>query len=117
MKFLIDAQLPYLLRNWLCDKGHDAIHTRDLPRKNLTEDLEIMEVAEDQNRIVISKDSDFIKYYLITGKPKKLIAITTGNIINQELILLFENNFPALQELIAKHDFIEMDNDSIIAHD
>ena len=39
MKFLIDAQLPQKLVGWLQEKGHDAIHTLDLPRKNATSDL------------------------------------------------------------------------------
>lgn len=32
MKFLIDAQLPYKLMEWLMTKGYDEIHTRDLPK-------------------------------------------------------------------------------------
>lgn len=30
MKLLIDAQLPPRLAEWLCDKGHDAIHVADI---------------------------------------------------------------------------------------
>ena len=36
--FVIDAQLPYRLKNWLIYKDYDAIHTLDLPLKNLTSD-------------------------------------------------------------------------------
>lgn len=42
MKFIIDAQLPYGLKNWLIKNGFDTIHTRDLPDKNLTDDREVI---------------------------------------------------------------------------
>ncbi len=38
MRFLVDAQLPRRFANWLNEAGHDALHTLDLPRKNLTPD-------------------------------------------------------------------------------
>ena len=39
MKFILDAHLPLALKTWLKARGHDVVHTRDLPRKNLS-DLE-----------------------------------------------------------------------------
>ncbi|MCO6492221.1 MAG: DUF5615 family PIN-like protein [Phaeodactylibacter sp.] len=83
MKFLIDAHLPMALKNWLVDRGHDVIHTRDLPQKNETDDMDIIRIADDQDRIVISKDSDFQKYHVLFGRPGRILMITTGNIINQ----------------------------------
>jgi predicted nuclease of predicted toxin-antitoxin system len=41
MKFLIDAQLPKALANFFRERGFDAIHTLELPNKNITDDLEI----------------------------------------------------------------------------
>jgi predicted nuclease of predicted toxin-antitoxin system len=34
MKFLIDAHLLGSLKSWLNNRGHDAVHTRDLPQRN-----------------------------------------------------------------------------------
>ena len=51
MKFLIDAQLPYVLKEWLASKGHNAIHTLDLPYKNKTKDHQIIDFAERESRI------------------------------------------------------------------
>ena len=68
--FIIDAQLPYRLKKWLVDKGYDAIHTLDLPLKNLTPDTFIADLAIQQNRIVITKDDDFLKLNIIQGKPE-----------------------------------------------
>ena len=39
MKFIVDAQLPYRLKDWLVAQGFDTVHTRDLPEANKTEDL------------------------------------------------------------------------------
>lgn len=33
MKFLVDAQLPYGLKQFIESEGFDAIHTNDLPSK------------------------------------------------------------------------------------
>lgn len=116
MKFLIDAQLPYRLRNWLVANGFDAIHTSDLPNQNLTEDLSIADIADTENRTVISKDSDFLKLIILQDKPKKLLMITTGNIINRELLELFELNFNTALKLFNSFDVVEMNNDFVIGH-
>jgi len=34
MKFLVDAQLPKRLAQWLNEAGHDTVHTLDLPRRS-----------------------------------------------------------------------------------
>ncbi len=73
MKFIVDAQLPKRLLNWLVNKGYDSVHTLDLPARNLTEDMIIIEVSVQEERIVISKDSDFFNYFLLKGQPYKLM--------------------------------------------
>ena len=61
MKFIIDAQLPYRLKDWLIAQGFDAIHTRDLPEANETEDLNIADIADEESRTVITKDQRFFE--------------------------------------------------------
>ena len=117
MKFIIDAHLPARLKYWLIENGHDVLHTNDLPKKEFTSDLEIIEAAEKDNRIVISKDSDFYKYNLIKGVPQKILFITTGNIVNKELIRLFELNFSTIENFYnSGSSIIEISNSSITVH-
>lgn len=71
MKFIVDAQLPYGLKSWLISEGFDAIHTRDLPAANATKDLSVADVADEENRAVITKDSDFLKLYSSKGQAAK----------------------------------------------
>lgn len=117
MKFLVDAQLPFRLKKWLIEQGHDAIHTDDLPDKHLTSDNDIIIIAEREDRIVISKDSDFYQHNLIRGAPKRILFITTGNIVNKELIRLFELNFLTIENSFnSGSNVIEFDNKSITVH-
>jgi predicted nuclease of predicted toxin-antitoxin system len=60
IKFLVDAQLPVRLARLLQGAGYDTVHTRDLPDKNATQDSKINDISIQQNRIVVTKDTDFI---------------------------------------------------------
>ncbi len=117
MKFLVDAQLPYLLATVLRQKGFDALHTDDLPAKDETPDQEIRLAADRENRIVIFKDSDFQNSYLVNKSPERLLLITTGNIKNRQLLDLFRKNLPVLLRLFEHHRLIEMNNEEITAHE
>jgi predicted nuclease of predicted toxin-antitoxin system len=117
MKFIVDEQLPFQLASWLKSKGYDAIHANDLPHVlgRLT-DTSICQIADAQKRIVITKDEDFWKSYLLTQQPKKLIYLTTGNIKNADLIELFKVNLPTLLELITENNVIEFNRNGFILH-
>lgn len=116
MKFLVDAQLPYRLKSWLLENGFDAIHTSDLPAQNLSADREIAQIADAEDRVVISKDSDFLKLHILQQKPAQLLMITTGNIINQQLLLLFERNFATALQLFESYHVVEINNSFVIGH-
>lgn len=80
MKFLVDAQLPKAVALFLRGRGFDALHTLDLPEKNVTDDLQINRISLAEQRIVISKDSDFYDSYSAKQQPYKLLYLTMGNI-------------------------------------
>lgn len=117
MKFIVDAHLPPRLKKWLIDQGYDAQHTLDLPEENDTEDLSIIKYAVEEDRIVITKDSDFYKYNLLFGKPRRLLMITTGNISNKGLLDLFDANFSRIKSLYDKgSEIVEINDTSIFVH-
>ena len=64
MKFLVDAQLPKEIAWIFTNRGFDAKHTDDLPDKERTTDNQIREISVSENRIVISKDSDFVLIFV-----------------------------------------------------
>lgn len=116
MKFIVDAQLPKSLADWPKDQNFDAIHTLDLPKQNKTSNDEILKIAQSENRIVISKDSDFLQSYILRNKPEKLILVTTGNIRNIDLIGIIEKNFEVIADSINKFNVLEINQRAIVIH-
>ncbi len=92
MKFLIDAQLPVRLAQWLERGGHDCIHTSELPDGNRTTDRQIVELSDAEDGVVVTKDRDFRDGHLLHGAPRRLWLISTGNITNDDLLALVERN-------------------------
>jgi predicted nuclease of predicted toxin-antitoxin system len=117
MKFLVDANLPYKLAKELILKGYDVIHTDDLPDMERTSDQEIRKISVDDNRIIITKDTDFLDSHVIQQIPAKLLLVTTGNIINKTLIALFSDHFETVVKLFNQYDLIEIDNNRIVGHE
>jgi predicted nuclease of predicted toxin-antitoxin system len=85
VKFLIDAQLPARLAEFLNGGGHDAIHTLGLPDGNRSTDSQIAQHADTDGRVVVTKDQDFRDGHLLGRSPRKLLVIATGNITNDAL--------------------------------
>jgi predicted nuclease of predicted toxin-antitoxin system len=117
VKFLVDAQLTPLLCEILYQKKHDAIHVNQLPSGDETSDKVIIVIADLQNRIVVTKDSDFYHAHVATGKPAKLLLITTGNIKNSQLLSLIRNNITLIESLFENYNFVELSNTGVIAHE
>jgi predicted nuclease of predicted toxin-antitoxin system len=109
VKFLVDAQLPRRLAELLNLLGHDALHTLDLPEKNRTSDENLIEVTLKEDRVLVTKDSDFVDSFLVRGLPPRLLFVTTGNVRNEELLRLFRTNLPALLKALETHTFVEID--------
>ena len=116
MKFIVDAQLPYGVALFIRRKGHDVIHTDDLPDKERTSDSEIRRISRDEARIVISKDGDFIESHVLSGEPAQLLWIATGNIRNRELFGLFEQYWPEIEQNLQHHHLLELNNLSLVAY-
>ena len=57
-------------RPW--ERGHDAVHTLDLQQANRTPDAIINQVSVAEERLVITKDSDFVDSLIVQGVPHKL---------------------------------------------
>lgn len=116
MKFLVDAQLPKALSDFLNLQGFDSIHTLDLPVRNKTTDKAIAKLANEEGRIVISKDIDFLESFLLKAEPRKLIMVKTGNIPNRELIKLFDKNLHTVIQMISGSNLVEISSTEIAEH-
>ncbi|MCU0426874.1 MAG: DUF5615 family PIN-like protein [Candidatus Kapabacteria bacterium] len=103
LKFLVDTQLPPRLATFLTEQGHDALHTTSFPDGHLLHDAEIRAIALKQERIIITKDSDFHDYYMAKGIPPRLIYLTLGNIANTDLLRLFTQNLVPIITAFTDH--------------
>ena len=116
MKFLVDAQLPRHLAASLTWSGHDVLHTLDLPSGNRTPNWRINEISVEEQRIVVTKDADFVNSFLLSGVPYKLLLVSTGNISNRELEGLFVKNLSAIVRALEIYEFVEITRTSLIEH-
>lgn len=116
MRFLVDAQLPKRLSIALASAGHDSIHSSDLPDGNRTTDSVLAAVADSDDRVVVTKDGDFRHSHLLTGRPRRLLVVKTGNITNAGLLLLFESNLQELVGALEQARFVEINATSLVVH-
>ncbi|MEB3220791.1 MAG: DUF5615 family PIN-like protein [Candidatus Sericytochromatia bacterium] len=115
-RFLVDAQLPYRLALAIRQQGHDAVHTRELPNGNRTTDAEVNLISLEQERVVVTKDADFVESFLLQGAPHKLLLISTGNIQNDALLQLVLANMQELTGLFETYNYVELSREAVVAH-
>lgn len=108
MRFLLDAQLPRSLTGYFGERGQDAVHVASLPHGFSTPDAEITAIADDQGRVVVSKDADFVNTHLVSGKPAKLLVVRIGNSSNAELFDLIDRYLDEIVAAFADADYIEL---------
>jgi predicted nuclease of predicted toxin-antitoxin system len=116
LNFIIDAQLPRRLATWLGEQGHSCIHTKDLPLQNRTTDSQILRIAREQDRCVITKDGDFQMSFELGRGPRQLLLVSTGNLGNDRLIGLFEKHHDRIIEGFQSNSFLELTLTSLIIH-
>lgn len=113
MNFLVDAQLPRRLARFLSTERHDAAHTLDLPRGNRTNDDELCEICRRDNRVLVTKDSDFTNSFFLRHEPPRLLLVSTGNITNRELEVLFRAHLSDIVNAFGSATFVELDRNGL----
>ena len=115
LRFIVDTQLPPSLAEFLRRRGFDAIHVMNCPKGVLTSDKEIIAIATEETRIVITKDSDFMDYYLLKGYPPKVLLLQFGNIKNNELFFILNKYLEQITSLFVNQTaFIIVQKNRII---
>lgn len=113
MKFLIDAHLPPSLKNVFQAAGHDAIHTSDLTERNLTRDSILNEISLEEQRVIVTKDSDFYYSHLLQGRPWKLLFVKTGNMSLTTTKETFINHLQAIVTALETCSLVELSSSSV----
>lgn len=115
-KWLVDAQLPVRLARLLQTVGHDALHTSELPAGNRTTDAAINALSIAEQRVVVSKDADFVQSFHREGRPYKLLLISTGNTTNAVLVAAFERHLGQLDAVFATCRYAELHPTLLVVH-
>ncbi|MDQ3152122.1 MAG: DUF5615 family PIN-like protein [Actinomycetota bacterium] len=75
----------------------------------------IAELADDDDRVVVTKDRDFRDGHLLARSPRRLLVVATGN-TNTALVSLFERHLDAIAAALDEADFVEIGPDSLVVH-
>jgi len=87
VRFLVDAQLPPRLAQWLVKQGAEkAIHVRDIEGGLVLPDKNVWETARENGWIIVTKDIDFFELSAVFGLPPKVVLIRYGNCANKIMI-------------------------------
>ena len=117
LRFIVDTQLPAALASHLSRQGLDAIHTTFYPEGHLLKDREIREKAIAEDRIIVTKDSDFFDFFFVKGPPPKILLLKVGNCTNRELRATVERNLNEIIHLFATDaKLVVVQTDTIIAY-
>jgi predicted nuclease of predicted toxin-antitoxin system len=94
MKFLVDAQLPPALANWLVKAGHEAVALREIGLRD-ARDEQICSFALKHGYIIVTKDEDYAA--LVRSRPGlRILWVRTGNLVNRVLLAAFDAKWPEI---------------------
>ena len=85
MRFLVDAQLPRALIDWIFEQGHDAEHVHGLGLGDAP-DEQIWQAALDRNLVIVTKDRDFADWTVTRRPAASVVWIRFGNVTNTTLV-------------------------------
>lgn len=90
MKFLCDVHISLKISKLLDKKEEVSIHVNSIMDRWHTKEKDIIDYADKNDLIIVTKDQDFKNSHLLKRKPKKLIKIGLGNVSNTELWKILE---------------------------
>jgi predicted nuclease of predicted toxin-antitoxin system len=104
VKFLIDSQLPMALAEYLLKRGYDCQHVLDVGLARAS-DAEVCRYS-DQERIIVSKDEDFLYFASQPESRLRLLWVRLGNCRTSSLPNAFEQFWPTIESCLNAGDRI-----------
>jgi len=99
VKFLVDANLPPRLCDWLKSHRHEAKHLFDLNLLTAT-DTQIWQHGKGGNLVIFTKDVDFYERALILGAPPQVVHVAVGNCSNSRLFDVLTSEWDDIEQAL-----------------
>ncbi len=71
-------------------------------------------MADREERVVVTKDADFVDSHLLPGRPAKLLLISTVNMSNRDLEALVIPLVPDIVREFGSNSFLELGQAGIV---
>jgi predicted nuclease of predicted toxin-antitoxin system len=97
VRFLVDENLSPLVASGLEVAGHDAVHARDVGL-TAADDSTVLQVAEADDRIIVSADTDFGTLMAVRGSRRPSIILIRRSLDRRagSVVSLLLATFPLL---------------------
>jgi predicted nuclease of predicted toxin-antitoxin system len=105
VKFLVDNQLPASLAKYLRKRGFDCQHVLEVGLGEAVDEV-LRDYAGVQERIIISKDEDFLYFAKWPESKVRLIWVRLGNCRTPALLAAFERSWPNIEACLKAGDSI-----------
>jgi len=105
VKFIVDNQLPVALAEYIRHRGSDCQHVLDLDMGEAA-DSEVCRYAEAEERVVISKDEDFLYFAKRRETKIQVIWVRLGNCRTAALLSAFERSWARIESCLKAGDRI-----------
>jgi predicted nuclease of predicted toxin-antitoxin system len=102
VKWLVDAQLPPSLCDWVRERNDDAIHVSEISDGLSLQDETIWNLAKREEFVIISKDRDFFERSIVFGSPPQVVHLDVGNCSNEKLYSLLHQHWGEIRYAIRK---------------
>lgn len=105
MKFLVDANLPPAVAEWLTTEGHEARHVADLGMERAS-DHDIWKRARDTDACIVTKDEDFVLLSALDRAGPAVVWVCIGNALRSVLLRRLPAAWPEVMKAIERGEKI-----------
>ena len=114
MKLLIDSALSHTISQKLRSVGYDAIHVRERGLQTAP-DLQILQLAEKEDRVLVSADTDFGTLLALRDKSRPTVVLIRKNVGTKpnEIFYFLKDILPKLAEELEKGCIVTLTDDRV----